>query len=115
MLGEKRHPYLYGEHWDDTRASRMVRDARYKLIYYPTGNRFQLFDILNDPDEIRDVSDNPAFEDVRDRLAGLLKGKLYGQDLRYLDADGNLVGEPEPADDSGPSERIMGGQRGWRF
>ncbi|MBM3933093.1 MAG: DUF4976 domain-containing protein [SAR202 cluster bacterium] len=115
MLGEKRHEYLYGEHWEDTRASRMIRDNRFKLIYYPTGNRFQLFDMLNDPDEMQDMSDNPAFADIRESLVNVLKGRLYGQDLRYLDASGNLVGEPEPADDSGPSERALGGQRGWRF
>ena len=45
LLRTDQRDLLYGEHWEDERASRMVRDARYKLIYYPVGNRFQLFDL----------------------------------------------------------------------
>ena len=35
----------------DDHATRMIRDLRYKLIYYPTGNHFQLFDLEQDPKE----------------------------------------------------------------
>ena len=37
-------------------ATRMVRQDQYKLIYYPTGNRFQLFDLESDPQEMTDLS-----------------------------------------------------------
>ena len=48
-------------------ANRMVRDGRYKYIYYH-GYPDQLFDIANDPDETRDVSDDPAHKEVREKL-----------------------------------------------
>ena len=48
LIGNKRHEYLYGEHWDDERASRMIRKDNYKLIYYPVGDRIQLFDLEGD-------------------------------------------------------------------
>ncbi len=38
---DQSRPYLYGEHYVDELATRMIRTDRYKLIYYPTGNRLQ--------------------------------------------------------------------------
>ena len=40
-------------------VQRMVRDDRWKLIWYPKVARFQLFDLANDPDEINDLSGKP--------------------------------------------------------
>ena len=34
----------------------MVRDERWKLIWYPKIDRFQLFDLATDPDEVADLS-----------------------------------------------------------
>lgn len=39
---------------------RMVRTDRYKLIVYPEARQVQLFDIVNDPWETRDLSGDPA-------------------------------------------------------
>ena len=46
---------------------RMVRQGRYKLIYYH-GEPLQLFDLENDPHERRDLSRDPKHADVRDML-----------------------------------------------
>ena len=51
MVGDARRSALYGECGEDASASRMIRDEHYKLIYYPVGNRTQLFDLQEDPDE----------------------------------------------------------------
>jgi choline-sulfatase len=44
----------------------MVRDERYKYVHY-VGYRPQLFDLIADPDETRDLAEDPAYADV---LAG---------------------------------------------
>lgn len=38
-------------------VQRMVRTDRWKLIYYPHIDRYQLFDVKNDPDELHDLVD----------------------------------------------------------
>jgi arylsulfatase A-like enzyme len=41
-------------------VQRAVRDERWKLILYPRINKRQLFDLANDPDELHDLSADPA-------------------------------------------------------
>ena len=55
LLSNSRRKYLYGEHYEGEMATRMLRDQRYKLIYYPVGNHFQLFDLQNDPQELQNL------------------------------------------------------------
>ncbi|MBM3933095.1 MAG: arylsulfatase [SAR202 cluster bacterium] len=115
LLGERQRQVLYGEHYEDAQSTRMVRDARYKLIYYPVGNRVQLFDLHLDREETRDLSNDPAHADTRARLEEELISLLYGGDTDWVQ-DGRLVGLP---DMQGPNlshnDRQLGGQRGWRF
>lgn len=40
-------------------VQRMVRDGRWKLIWYPKIDRVQLFDLTADPDEVNDLSAKP--------------------------------------------------------
>ena len=114
MIGDRKRDYIYGEHWENETASRMIRDTRYKLIYYPLGNHFQLFDLDNDPDELHDLAHDPSLAEVRERLTALLIENLYGSDLAYLQ-DGKLVGVPDGDFQSRGYDRNFGGQRGWRF
>lgn len=44
-------------------AMYMVRDERYKYIYY-VGYRPQLFDMIADPTETRDLAEDPSYADV---------------------------------------------------
>ncbi|MBL9153238.1 MAG: sulfatase-like hydrolase/transferase [Verrucomicrobiales bacterium] len=73
LRGEKagHHEAIHG-YFTDTQ--RMIRTADgWKLIRYPQVDRWQLFDLTNDPHERRDLSSDPAhrarFEDLRARLA----------------------------------------------
>ena len=91
----------------------MVRDHHYKLIYYPVGNRLQLFDLVDDPDELHDVASQRAMTSHRERLTAALIERLYGDDQEWV-ADGTLIGRPEPPFVPVP-DRGIGGQRGWRF
>jgi arylsulfatase A-like enzyme len=113
LVGGRLRDYVYGDMYEDARASRMVRDRRHKLIYYPAGNRTQLFDMENDRDELIDVSEEPAYAEARQRLTELLVDDLYGTDLEWLDG-GRLVGTPEPSDAPTP-DRGLANQRGYRF
>ena len=113
LIGEVRRDHLYCEHHEDERAMRMIRADQYKLIWYPVGNRLQLFDLEKDPQELRDLGDAPACADVRERLSDLLVQNLYGRDLEWV-KDNKLVGLPDRSFTPAPS-RGLANQRGWRF
>jgi arylsulfatase A-like enzyme len=46
--------------WHDVRRHYGVRTARYKLIHYYDIDEWELFDLQNDPDELRSVYEDPA-------------------------------------------------------
>ncbi len=111
LSGEKRN-YLYGEHYEDEDAMRMVISGQYKLIWYPVGNRFQLFDLEADPMETEDLFAGDTYSEIFERLADILADNLYGSDSRWIDS-GKLVGEPDiPCERT--EDRTLRGQRGWR-
>ncbi|HXG09979.1 MAG TPA: sulfatase-like hydrolase/transferase [Gemmataceae bacterium] len=56
-----------------TGLMRSVRDERWKLIVYPPINHRQLFDLQNDPDEIRDLAGDPRYAGEIERLTGLMQ------------------------------------------
>ena len=53
---------------------RAVRDERYKLIVYPKVNHRQLFDLAEDPAELRNLAADPAQRQTLARLEALLEG-----------------------------------------
>jgi arylsulfatase A-like enzyme len=91
----------------------MLRDTRYKLIWYPLGNHLQLFDLEADPGELHDLAADPAHAATRDRLEALLVAQLYGKDSEWV-RDGRLVGVPAPPYVA-PQNRALSNQRGWKF
>jgi arylsulfatase len=114
-LGAARRDLLYGDCLENHGATRMLHDGRHKLIWYPAGNRVQLFDLEADPSETRDVADDPAYTEIRDNLTTRLCGELCGHDLASGWAtDDTLVGY-----DPGPyvphPDRTWSGQRGLHF
>jgi arylsulfatase A-like enzyme len=110
MVGEVRREFLYGECGEDAMATRMVRDARYKLIYYPVGNHCQLFDLEADPTERVDLAGQAELASVQARLTEQLINELYGGDLAWVE-EGRLVGLPDQAYTLKP-DRGLSGQRG---
>ena len=113
LIGDERRDYLYGEHGEGSAAQRMIRRGRFKLIYYPVGNYAHLFDIENDPREMRDLSDDPNHAEELASLKNLLMGDLFGSDLEWV-KDGELVGLPDIEFKPGPIQQLQG-QRGIRF
>lgn len=112
MLSGPRREHLYAEHYENEMAMRMVRAGPWKLIWYPVGNRLQLFDLARDPNEMRDLSEEPAHAAARRDLERLLVSELYGSDLAWV-RDGRLVGLPDRPYEPGPNRGLCG-QRGWR-
>ena len=110
MIGAERRSRIYGEVGNDDHATRMVRDARYKLIYYPVGNYRQLFDLQVDPREMTDLAADPAHEAILERLTSCLVDELYGPDLEWLDGR-RLVGRPDRPYRWAP-HRSLNSQRG---
>jgi arylsulfatase A-like enzyme len=70
--GAERRRYIQSSYID---SQRMVRDERYKLIEYNVrGQRYtQLYDLVEDPDEIRDLSSDPLRLDDLQRLRGEMR------------------------------------------
>ncbi len=54
---------------------RSVRDGQLKLIRYPKLDRLQLFDLENDPYEITNLADDPAYSDDIARLMSLMESE----------------------------------------
>ncbi len=63
--------WLLGAYRD---CQRMIRDDRWKLMAYNAGGvkNTQLFDLANDPDELRNLADDPQYSAQRARLEKLL-------------------------------------------
>ena len=113
LLSEQRRPYLFGEHGEGELAQRMIRRGAFKLIYYPVGNRVQLFDLENDPRETRDLASDPGYAKEVAALMGLLEENLLGSDLEWF-RDGEWVGLPDKEFKPRPIQDLIG-QRGIRF
>ena len=110
MVGEQRRDWFYGEVGEDDHATRMIRDGRYKLIYYPVGNCRQLFDLQNDLDELTDLSASAEHADILSDLTELLISQLYGGDEAWA-KNGQLIGVPDRDFIPGPN-RGLTSQRG---
>ena len=66
-LGKKQkgEEFVYGCYLD---TQRLIRSKTHKLIFYPKLERYQLFDLVKDPDEINDQFVNPAYKKTKAKL-----------------------------------------------
>lgn len=110
MVSEGPRPCLYGECGNGPTATRMLHDGRHKLIYYPIGNRTQLFDLDEDPKEMNDLAGQSSHTKVEKRLKDLLAAELYGGDEAWIES-GEWIGLPDREVVPGP-DRGLSGQRG---
>jgi len=72
LRGEKTeiYPFIVGYFQD---SQRMIREANWKLAWYPKIDRWQLFDVADDPNELNDLIDDVT---QQKRVADL-RGKLF--------------------------------------
>ena len=89
--------------------------AKVELIWYPAGNRVQLFDLVADPSEMRNVADDPAYTEIRDHLTTRLCGELWGHDLAAGWATGDTLVGYDPGPYAPHPDRTWSGQRGLHF
>jgi muconolactone delta-isomerase len=113
MVGKTQREVLLAGCRDDASATRMATDGRYKLIWYPTGNTLQLFDLEADPQELHDRSADAPLASVRRRLEAALMEGAWSMDLDWI-RDGKLVGAPA-REFRGHANRGLSGQRGHHF
>jgi arylsulfatase len=116
MVGSAEREYSYSlwsnEESEGIGPTRMVRDSRFKLIYYAAGNVTQFFDLEQDPDELRDEADNPAFNAEKQRLeAELIDFLAKSESDKKWTRNGELVGL-EPSKYEAKPNRGLYGQRG---
>ena len=115
MVDGARRDHFYGDCLESNGATRMLHDGRHKLIWYPAGNRTQLFDLVNDPTEQRDVAADPDYIDIRGNLTRRLLSSLWGHDLEagWANDDGLIGFDPGPY--VVRPDRTWSGQRGLHF
>jgi choline-sulfatase len=113
MVGKNRRDTMFGECGEGRNATRMLRDNRYKLIWYPANSCIQLFDLDNDPQEMHDLSQVAACQAVREKLEAALVKELYGSDLDWL-KNGQLAGY-DPGPFHAKPNRALAGQRGLHY
>ena len=113
MIQPKQRKYLFGECREDSGATRMVHDGRHKLIWYPAGNVFQLFDLDKDPREQVDCIDAAEYAGTQKILKEMMVSQLHGVDLAWQ-KDGQLIGFAPPQQ-TFKADRAMSGQRGLHF
>lgn len=91
LFTDKTRDKLYCEIGEGTKATRMVTDGTYKLIYYPYGNVFQLFNRKDDPNDMTDLYGDSKYKGIENTLKDYLKENIYGSDLNWL-RGGEFVG-----------------------
>lgn len=105
MIGGKKRDYIFGEFGEEGACTRMIRTTTHKLIWYPVGNYFQMFDMIDDPREMHDLAGDVTHADTLDQLKTLMLGELYGSDEKWV-KNGALVGESGKAYWPGPNREM---------
>ena len=57
-------------------AFQMIRDHRFKLVYYPDLNSYSLYDMQNDPDECIDLAENKDYAETVRSMSKLMMQHL---------------------------------------
>lgn len=84
MVSNQKRLYLYGEVGEGRKAARMIRTDKWKMIYYPSGNVVQLFDMENDRGELHNLAKQPQLKEIKTKLESLLIQNLYGKDQAWV-------------------------------
>lgn len=105
MFCHDKRDYLYGEFGEEAHSSRMIRSQQYKLIWYPVGNHYQLFDLDADPTEMNDLASDVSYQKTIETMQAQLHSELYGSDEKWIDGD-NIVGEPSRTFHPGPNRGL---------
>lgn len=104
---ESSYPEIYGGYMN---VQRMVRTDRYKLIVYPEAEKVLLFDLQKDPEEMHDVSYQPAYRHVLDDMkVRLIRQQKQLDDTLQLAKVLNQFPAPETPASKGGWEMLFDG------
>jgi len=87
------------------RPARMVCEGRWKLAVYQGFDRPQLFDLVADPGETRDLGADPDYAEVRTRLEAQVRAGWDGEWVERSVAGEGIVRNRNRLNGLGPSER----------
>lgn len=76
-----------GGHGEPTLLHLAVHDGRWKYIWYPEGPAEQLFDLVEDPDELINRANCPDAADIRAQLHEELRAYTKQRASQWLDGD----------------------------
>ncbi|QQE11581.1 sulfatase-like hydrolase/transferase [Planctomycetota bacterium] len=86
--------YVFNAYKD---VQRSIRNNRFKLIIYPQSKYIQLFDLVNDPDEVRNIAENTAYKNIISKLtSAMLEEQVYWGDTLKLSKHDILAYTPAP-------------------
>lgn len=69
-------------------AVKMLRDRRYKLVYYPAQPYGELYDIAADPNETDNLYADPRYQEIRERMVrDLLDRLIHAEAPRHGESD----------------------------
>jgi arylsulfatase A-like enzyme len=86
--------YLHGEHTNFLGAGHYITDGRHKYIWFSDPGREQLFDLSDDPQELRDLSGSADHRAVLERLRAHLIHELTGREEGFTDGEKLIPGRP---------------------
>lgn len=86
--------------YDEYGPTRMVRTETHKLIYRTPFGPHELYDLVNDPDERKNLIDNPEYQNIKHELYQKLSDWFYKYTTDKYD------GRKFPVDGDGQMERL---------
>ncbi|MEZ6137615.1 MAG: sulfatase-like hydrolase/transferase [Pirellulaceae bacterium] len=81
---KQQYPAIYGAY--EMNKQRMIRQGEYKLIYYPAGEHYLLFNVVDDPQEQINLADHPEYAGVIRELKAELHKLMLAMDDPLLTA-----------------------------
>src|SRR5207302_10429291 len=88
-----------GDH--NTRAHFGVRTLTHKLIYFWKKDQWEMFDLINDPDELHNLYNDPSQQEV----VAKLKKEMYRLKRELKDEDQFATEQPPPGVDGVPAPK----------
>lgn len=90
-------PYLHGEHAAGERSNHWITDGRAKFIWFSQTGREQFFDLVADPQELRDLIQEPSAKPNIQQFRRWLIEELTGREEGYTDGQQLITGRPPKA------------------
>jgi len=86
--------YIHGEHAYGEWSNHWITDGRYKYAWYSQTGEEQFFDLLEDPQECRNLIHESSVKPLVEQFRGWLIKELTGREEGYTDGKRLIVGRP---------------------